>query len=75
MDVKDQTGVLQDVVAEYPRAARTLVTAVLVLFLAGFVGAAAGWDFVVAAVAGIAILGTAVGVLWFTARSSQRSRY
>ena len=68
--VKDMASELKDLVERYPRASRALLSSVLVLVLAGFVAAAAGWDLVVAVLAIVGILGIAVGVLVFTARSS-----
>lgn len=68
--VKDMASELKYLVDRYPRASRALVTSVLALILAGFVAAAAGWDVVVAVLAIVGILGIAVGVLVFTARSS-----
>ncbi len=70
--VKDMASELKDLVERYPRASRALFSSVLVLVLAGFVAAAAGWDLVVAVLAIVGILGIAVGVLVFTARSSSR---
>ena len=70
--VKDMASELKDLVERYPRASRALLSSVLVLVLAGFVAAAAGWDLVVAVLAIVGILGIAVGVLVFTARSSSR---
>ncbi len=68
--VKDMASELKELMERYPRASRALTTSVLVLFLAGFVAAAAGWDVVVAVLAIVGILGIAVGVLVFTALSS-----
>lgn len=68
--VKEMASELKDLVDRYPRASRTLVISVLVLILAGFIATAAGWDVVVAVLAIVGILGIAVGVLVFTARTS-----
>ncbi len=68
--VKEMASELKDLVGRYPRASRTLIASVLLLILAGFVAAAAGWDVVVAGLAIVGILGIAVGVLVFTAYSS-----
>ena len=68
--VKDMVSELKDLVEWYPRASRALFSSVLVLILAGFVAAAAGWDVIVAILAIVGILGIAVGVLAFTAYSS-----
>lgn len=65
--VKELVGELREEMAEHRRLLIVVASVVVVLVLAGIVGALVGSEIAVAAVAGTLILGTAVAVLAVTA--------
>lgn len=70
--VRELLDELQVVLVEHRRAAIAVTAAVLVLVLAGGVASLAGSDVVVAMIAGVGMLATAVSVLVLTARHASR---
>lgn len=70
--VRELVDELQDELVKHRRAAITVATAVLVLFLAGGIASIAGSDVAVALIAALGMIGSAVAVLVLTARSALR---